>query len=136
MRAVLDTNVLISALFYPGGPPHKILEAVLAGEFRNATSPDLLTELTRILRGKFHLDEDDAERTISLISRNSELVYPVARINIIREDEADNRVLECAVTAKADRIVTGDRKHLIPLKIYQGISILSPSDFIHEVGLV
>jgi len=57
------------------------------------------------------------------------LVDPQERLSIVREDEADNRILECAVAADADALVTGDR-HLLRLRRFRGTSIMSPRDFL------
>lgn len=133
MTVVLDTNVLISGLLFPGGPPDKIVRAVLTGRIQNATSPDLLTELKRVLKKKFALSDEKLETLVHLISDQSDLVYPLERLSAIKSDEADNRVLECAETAHADFIVTGDTKHLLSLKKFKGIAILSPADFIQKI---
>ncbi|MBI4374683.1 MAG: putative toxin-antitoxin system toxin component, PIN family [Deltaproteobacteria bacterium] len=114
MKIVLDTNVIISGFLFPGGAPDKIVRAVLAGTFQNATSPDLLTELKRVLKKKFHLPEAKLGSMVNLIAEASEIVYPLERLDVIKSDLSDNRVLECAETAKAAIIVTGDTKHLTP----------------------
>ena len=136
MRVVLDTNVIISGLLFPGGPPDRIVRAVLAGGLANATSPDLLAELQKVLKKKFSLPENRLAGMMMLLSDASEIVYPLERIEVIRADPPDNRVLECAVTSRADAIVTGDTKHLLKMKSYRGIPILSPVDFIRKTGLV
>ena len=58
------------------------------------------------------------------------IVQPKRKISVIKTIEADNRILECAIEANADYIVTGDHKHLQPLKEFQGITILSPAQFL------
>lgn len=60
----------------------------------------------------------------------SELVHSTIRLPVIAAQESDNRILECAIADHADCIVTGDRKHLLPLGDHQGIPILSPADFL------
>ena len=137
MKVVLDTNVLISGLFFPGGPPYRILLSLFNERFANVTSPDLLTELERVIRRKFQEVSDQLrEEIVHFVAESSEVVYPLRRLHLIDKDEPDNRVLECAVTAKAEFVVSGDKRHLLPLKVFEGIRILSPSDFILEAGIV
>ncbi len=136
MIVVCDTNVIISALLFPGGSPDKIWRAILSGRFQNATSPDLLTELERILRMKFKIPSDRVESLLTLVRQASLLTYPTRRLRIITLDDADNRVLECALESKSQFIVTGDKHHLLPLKKFQTIAILSPAAFLEQSGLV
>ena len=136
MKVVLDTNVILSGLIFPGGPPDKIMRAVLSRHFHNTTSPDLLTELRRVLKKKFHLADEKIASMVQLLSETSELVYPTERLYAIKADETDNRVLECAVTGKAQAIITADFQHLLKLKSFRSIAILTPTDFIEKFGLV
>jgi predicted nucleic acid-binding protein len=72
--------------------------------------------------------------TLKAIAKVGEIVTPRFTLDVIREDPADNRILECAVAGKADLIVSGDR-HLLKLKSYEGISIVRPIDFLRTLGL-
>lgn len=136
MTIICDTNVLVSALAFPGGIPDKILKSIFSGRVRHATTPDILTELKRVLLEKIALEEKDAERSVTLIVRNSQLVYPRERLSVIKSDESDNRLLEAVEASSASYLVTGDKKHLLPLKNYKSCLILSPRDFAAKVGLV
>lgn len=131
LRAVLDTNVLISALF--GGPPELVYRAALRGQFRPITSPALLAELARALREKFRLPERDITAYVKQIARRSTVVRPAVKLSVV-DDEPDNRVLECAAAGRADLIVSGDR-HLLGLEAYSGIPIVRPIDFVRTLGL-
>jgi uncharacterized protein len=133
---VCDTNVLISAFLFPGGIPDKIIRAVFAKRLIHATSPDILTEFKRLLKDKFQLDEKKCASVLSLVQENSQLVYPTERLSVIIEDPPDNRILECAVTAKANFLITGDKKHLLPLKQYQEMMILAPRQFAEKISLL
>ena len=66
---------------------------------------------------------------IAEIKRFSEIVYPKQKLNIIGKDKADNKVLECALEGRAKYIISGD-SHILELKEFRGIAILSPSEFI------
>ncbi len=128
--------MIISGLLFPGGPPDKIVRAILTGYIQNATSPDLLTELRRVLEKKFSLSEGKLKSLVQMLSEACEMVYPPERLRIIKADESDNRVLECALTAEADCIISGDEKHLLKLKSFHGIPIQRPATFIQKAGLI
>ncbi len=132
VRVVADTNVLISALLF-GGVSDQIFLAGLRGEIRLVTSDPLLKELARILKNKFKLDIQLVRGVIEEVRDAAEVVEVSSHINIISHPEEDNRVLECAVDGKADFIVTGDTKHILPLKEFRGIKILSPSEFVKHL---
>ena len=136
MKVVLDTNVWVSGLLFPGGPPDRIVRAILTGQINNGISPDILTELRRILLQKFKVAEGVSQGLIHLSTEASTLVYPTERIGVIKSDPADNRILECAVTFGADMIITGDTKHLLPIKTYKKIAILSPRIFLDKTGRI
>lgn len=135
MKVVLDTNVIISGLLFPGGIPDRLVRAVLTNQLQNATSPDLLTELRTVLKRSFQLSTERVGELIELVSDASELVYPTERLHVVKADPADDRVLECAVTARVACIITGDQKHLGTLKVFGRIPIVSPADFVRQVGL-
>ena len=130
LRAVLDTNVFISALF--GGTPEDVFRSALRGRFTLVTSPAILAELAQALREKFSLPEPDITAYVKQIARRSKVVKPVIRLAILADDD-DNRVLECAAEGAADVIVSGDR-HLLRLKAYSGIPVVRPIDFLRTLG--
>lgn len=132
LRVVADTNVLVSALLF-GGPPEQIVLAGLRGEIQLLTSSPLLKELERVLKGKFKLNLHLVRTIIEEIKEVAELVEVSSHINVISYPDDDNRVLECAVDGKAEFIVTGDTKHILPLKEFRGTKILSPSEFINRL---
>lgn len=132
MRVVADTNVLVSALLF-GGPPEQIVLAGLRGEIQLLTSIPLLKELERVLKVKFKLNLHLVRNIIEEIKEVAELVEVSSHINVISYPDDDNRVLECAVDGKAEFIVTGDTKHILPLKEFRGTKILSPSEFLNRL---
>ena len=132
LRVVADTNVLVSALLF-GGPPEQIVLAGLRGEIQLLTSSPLLKELERVLKGKFKLNLHLVRNIIEEIKEVAELVEVSSHINVISYPDDDNRVLECAVDGKAEFIVTGDTKHILPLKEFRGTKILSPSEFLNRL---
>src|ERR1035438_9125645 len=129
MRVVLDTNVLISALLFDGSP-EKVVLSTLNGIEELILSPYIVAETTRILENKFGVEPSSLELLQQLLSE-SELVYFQPFLNVI-EDEPDNRIIETAVKGKAAYIVTGD-KLLLKLKQYEGISIVSITEFLEII---
>lgn len=132
MRVVLDTNVLISAIVF-GGNPERILLEIHKKGYALLVSPAILVELARILRKKLMWQEDKILFALEGLKKLHTLVTPTIKIQKIHSDPSDNRILECAVFGKADYIVTGDKKHLLPLKKFSGIPILSPKEFLQKV---
>lgn len=128
MRIVCDTNVLISALVFPGGPPDQVFELARAGQVEHFTSPDILAEFRKVLSEKFRYSETEAGEFVGSVVAMSTLVYPSLRLRVITRKDADNRILEAAKAAEADLLVTGDRRDLLPLVDYDGIKIVTPAD--------
>jgi putative PIN family toxin of toxin-antitoxin system len=128
VRVLLDTNVIVSALLF-GGYPERVFLAGLRGEIQLLTSLALLQELESVLSKKFNLGMRLVKDTIDLLKTLAEIVETTSQLKAIAYPDDDNRVLECAVDGKAEFIVTGDTKHILPLKEYQGIKILTPSEF-------
>lgn len=130
IRAVLDTNVIISALIF-GGQPRRTLKEVITGGMIACHSPLLLAELVDVLYKKFHFTKDKLRLLEKKIKKHFILVYPQKNINILK-DTADNRVLETALAGKCDYIITGD-KELLALKKYQQIKIITVKKLISSM---
>jgi putative PIN family toxin of toxin-antitoxin system len=130
MRVVFDTNVLISAFLVPGGHGERALLLAIRRRFRLCTSVAILTETANKLRGKFGQSDADIKQALRLISRHAEVLRPALRVDVL-EDQPDNRILECAVAAGADLVVTGDR-HLLRLRTFRGIPIVRLRDLIRS----
>ena len=129
MRVVIDTNVLISALFWVGRPK-RLLNAARINKIAFITSESLLTELKGVctaMNKPFHLSKSEADKIIDHLKDIAEEVVSLKSNVTLCKDEADNRVLECALDGKADYIVTGD-KDLLSLKSFKGIKIAKVSE--------
>lgn len=132
VRAVIDTNILISAIIF-GGNPKKTIELIQENKIIAIISPVLLSELTEVLVKKFHFTPDKIYLVEELIKENFVLVQPNKTLNIVR-DKDDNRVIEAAMHGKCQYIVTGD-KDLLDLKIYEKIEIVTTEVFLNEILL-
>jgi putative PIN family toxin of toxin-antitoxin system len=112
IRVVADTNVYISALNF-GGTADEVLALGRKQEILIFVSPSILKEIRGVLIRKFRWSTKDAQEAITSIGDFTELVHPKERIELIKDDEPDNRILECALEAKANFIITGDRPKAI-----------------------
>ncbi len=134
MRAVLDTNVIVSGLYSPGGPPGQVISAWRGGLFEWIASRPLIRELAAVLRRRQSLQrlgwsEEDVREFVKDVQARTDLVEPETEITAVAQDPSDNRVLEAAVAGRAAFVVTGDR-HLLALKRFEGIEIISPVRFL------
>ncbi|MGQ9558799.1 MAG: putative toxin-antitoxin system toxin component, PIN family [Desulfurispora sp.] len=134
MRVVIGTNVLISGLLSPSGPPVAVLDMWISGRINVCVSPDIVNEYVSVLlRPRFAVLGTLAERSgiiTGLVELpNTTIVYPLWQLNVIDADPDDNIFLACAVEARAEVIVSGD-EHLLALGEYQGIAIWQPAYFV------
>jgi len=133
MKVVIDTNVIISGLLWQG-PPNKLLKLVKQGKLELCISPSLLGELSRVLN-----ETKFSHRIVILNTSVEELIAGLLKLLRIFPDETipptiladpdDDKVLSCAKFTGAKYIITGD-PHLLKLKNWSGISILTPQQFL------
>jgi uncharacterized protein len=133
VKVVLDTNVLISALVFPGGVPEQVYRLGIEGGITLVTSPPLLAELGRVLTDKFGWQDDYVGAAVAQMVRIGEVVEPVERVSVIADDPDDDRVLEAAQAAGAAVIVSGDR-HLLNLGRWDEVAILGPAEFLADLS--
>lgn len=128
MRIVLDTNIVISALFWDG-LPRAILDKAREKELTLLTSEDIETELIRVLGyERFGLAPFAIQRIMIDYATYTERIKTTQRLSVIKDDLTDNIFLECAIEGRAKFIISGD-KHLLTLKEYEKIKILKPREF-------
>jgi putative PIN family toxin of toxin-antitoxin system len=138
VRAVIDTNVLLSGLLWRG-TPHALIELVRIGTLTLVSSPALLTELAAVIaRPKFQLvlarSSTNAEQMLADLRRLAEIVDPPPLPAPISRDPDDDAVLALAVASQADLIISGDADLLV-LGVYAGIPIVAPARAL-EIGSV
>jgi putative PIN family toxin of toxin-antitoxin system len=130
MKAVLDTNVLISSVISTG-VPHEIVVKGFEGEYEIVVSIETLTEFRRTLLKypeRFHLDEEEVQQEVETIRYFAEFVDPSEQIDAVEDDPDDDKFLEAAVAGNVDYIVSGDG-HLLDLDMFQGIPVVDPRAF-------
>jgi putative PIN family toxin of toxin-antitoxin system len=136
MRAVVDTNVLLSALLW-GGTPHALLEHVRNGTVTLISSPALLAELARVIeRPKFDLiflrTHTSRPQTLAELRLLAEVIDPPPLAQPVCRDKDDDAVLALALAAQADIVISGD-DDLLCLNAVEGIPILTPAQALHKV---
>lgn len=128
MRIVIDTNVVISGIFWKGNP-NKILNAWFKDKFDVLISPEILIEYEKVIkRMESGLSPEEIQKWIEIIVSHSIIIEAPLILKVIDVDPDDNKFIECAVFGQADYIISGDR-HLLNLNEYEQIKILSPSQF-------
>lgn len=131
LRVVLDTNVLFSALALgKDSPPLKVLELAREGKIEAVVSPFILAELENVLTRKTGWDHYSIIELRRKLKTTLTLIEPDTHLTIIKRKDSDNRILECAVSAKAKVLVTGDQKDIRPLNRIGETEILTPREFL------
>lgn len=130
MKAVFDTNIFISAFAIPRSRAEAAILKVAEGDVQLVISRDIIHETLEVLARKFDRNPEELARVAVYLSELAEVVTPRRRLKVLG-DEPDNRILECAVTGKAEVIVTGDQA-MLRLGAYRGIRILSLKDFLES----
>ncbi|MCX6628103.1 MAG: putative toxin-antitoxin system toxin component, PIN family [Candidatus Solibacter sp.] len=134
LTVTLDSNIYVSALGF-GGLPMRILQMAMDGDIRIASSPFIQGDVLRILRVKLRWDEDRVNAAGILIVS---LTVPASgsllgKVDAVRDDPTDNRVLECALESGSQLVITGD-KHLLRIGEYAGVGIIRAADFLQRSG--
>jgi len=134
MRVVVDTNVLISGTFWKGDSA-KIVSLVEEGKITLILSSEIIAEYNKVMDydeikqkvGHHH----ERAQAVQKLMQIGMIVTPKKSINIIKEDPDDNKFIETAVAGKADVIVSQDN-HLLKLKNYENMKILTPLEFLKQ----
>lgn len=131
MKVVVDANIIVSFLLTRGPTISSILEAWIKNSFILLTSKEILSEIDEVLArliSKGFIKPTDARPMMRRLRRDSLLISVSAKIDL-SPDKKDNRYLACAKDGQADYLVTGDTKHLLPLKSIASTKIISPAQF-------
>ncbi len=134
MKITVDTNVLISSTFW-AGCSDIILKKAENKEIELLISKEILEEFSRVLnyeeiQQKIKNKNLEMRRTIEKIISISTIIEPIKKLNIVKDDPDDNKILECAFEGKVKYIISQDN-HLLKLKEFEGIKIVSPEEFLN-----
>jgi predicted nucleic acid-binding protein len=116
------------------GRPYKCLELARSGEVEGVTCPELLEELAEKLQSKLQFTSEQAFDSVVDLLTFLRLVPITGQLKVVATDPDDDKTVECARIAGATHIVTGDRRHLLPMKNYHGIQIVTAAEFLTLVA--
>lgn len=134
MIVVLDTNIVASATYWRGKPAH-CLEAWTLGKFDLAISHPILAEYEEVItRLAVRYPKKKPTDWLSAIEQAGHLFLPDT-LPPVTADPDDEMLIECAVSARANFLVTGDKEHLLKLKEVAGIPIVDVADFLRRLGM-
>ena len=128
MKVVFDTNIFISAFVIPNSKAEQAMIKIIEGSDTLLLSKEIVGEILSVLSTKFHRDREAISHVALYLSELARIVKPTRKIRLFKDDP-DNRILECAVSGKADVIVTGD-KEILKLGEYEGIRIISLKEYL------
>lgn len=131
MRAVFDTNILISAMLWRGAP-YRCLLAIQAGLAELVLSPPILDELRWVLNKKFSYTEKETKDAVKFVQDAATLVKIPGSLRAVPDDPEDDKFIETAQVAGAKYIVSGDR-HLLKMGLYGGIEIINARAFLEKL---
>ncbi|MEK6876855.1 MAG: putative toxin-antitoxin system toxin component, PIN family [Nanoarchaeota archaeon] len=131
MKVTVDTNFFISATQWDYSVAHKLLKKFILSDAQIFTTQDILDETVEVLERDFGYSKIEAKNIIEKILLFANLIEPKQKLEIIKDDPDDNKVIGCAVESSSDYIVTYDR-HLLKLKEYKGIKIIKPEEILNN----
>lgn len=130
LKAVLDTNVIVSGMFWKGAP-YRCLFAARSGLFELVFCDEILQELEDVLQRKLSLTGIEAKKALSSIIEIGHKVGITGELKVVRDDPDDDKFIETALVSGAGIIVSGDR-HLLSLRKYRDIRVLNTNDFLDQ----
>ena len=129
-KVVLDTNVIVSAFIKYGGNEWRILRKAVSGEIISITSEGIIEEFVSVISGqKFGYSKERVNEMKNFITRASQVVVPEEKFDIVKDDPADNKIIDCAVTGNVNYIISGN-KHLLNLEEFRKIKIVNGKKFL------
>jgi uncharacterized protein len=132
LRVTADTNIFISGLNF-NGKPSELLTVARAGKIELAMSDAIMTEIKRVLSLKFKWPDEDVAAIEKQIASFTRHVDPQQPVDLVKDDPTDNRILECALAARSDVVVTGDN-HLLKPGQFGSTRITNVADFLEELS--
>ncbi|MBI2142836.1 putative toxin-antitoxin system toxin component, PIN family [Candidatus Woesearchaeota archaeon] len=129
---MLDTNVLLSSTLWDGSVAQKLLFKFLKSDAKLFSSEAIISEYKKVLKRDFEYSDDRIPAIVGKLLLFLNLVTPLEKVNIIKEDLDDNKILECALASSSDYLITYD-KHLLNLRSFRNIRIMTPE---HALGLL
>jgi len=127
MKIVVDTNFLISATQWDYSVSHKLLKKLIINNTEIFTTKEILDEFAEVLKRDFLYNKEDTKNIVEKSLQFLTLITPNKKVDVVKDDPDDNKIIECAIESGAEYILSYD-KHLLKLKEYQGIKIFRPEE--------
>jgi putative PIN family toxin of toxin-antitoxin system len=128
MKITADTNFLISATQWNYSVAFKLLALLIKEKATIFITKEIIEEFAGILQRDFGCSQDKAQEFVNKVMSFTTLIEPVEKIDAIKEDPEDNKILECAIASDSEYIITYDVRHLLSLKEFRGIKIIKPEE--------
>lgn len=133
LKVVLDTNVVVSSIISGQGAEARVFDLAINKQISLYVSKPILNEYEGVLsRPRFQLSQSQVQSILSLIRASSALVHPTEKV-MVSPDEPDNRFLECAEEAKADYLVTGNKRDFP--KRWKTTAIVNARELLETIAL-
>ena len=126
---VYDTNILISGMVW-GGVPYECIKLAMTDRVEGIICAEIIDEFDEKLTTKLEYPQFRTARIVTRLLGFLRMVKITNRLESITTDPEDNKIIECALVGGATHIVTGDKRHLLPLRNYQDIDIVTAADFL------
>jgi putative PIN family toxin of toxin-antitoxin system len=132
LKVCFDTNIWLSGIAFSGSPS-EIVNMAMGRKFQIVTSSFILDEVERNLVSKFHIHSKKASALRFRIAQIADVYDPKGTVHVVQNHAADNMVLETAWIGRAKYLVTGDKQHLLPLKIFRHVKIVNAAEFLGAI---
>ena len=129
MKITADTNFFVSATQWDNSVAHKLLLKLIKTDAEIFTTKEILDEFAEVLKRDFQYNDEETNDIVETVLAFVRLVEPRERVDVVKDDPDDNKILECAVASKSEYVVTYDN-HLLNLKEFRGINIVKPERMI------
>ena len=129
MKIAVDTNFLVSATQWDYSISHNLLQKLIRSNTEIFSTREILDEFAEVLKRDFEYNDEEIRNIIEKVLQFLTLVIPNNKVEIIKEDPDDNKIIECAIESEAEYIISYD-KHLLNLKEYHGIKIIRPEELV------
>lgn len=128
MKVVPDTNILISATMWKNSVSNRLLKRLVEEDIELFSSQEILEEYRKVLKRDFKYEDDKINEIIIELLLYIQIIEIKEKLDIVKDDPDDNKILECALTSNSKYIISYDN-HLLKLKEFKGIKILKPEEF-------
>ena len=127
IAVTFDTNVLLSATLWDGSVAQKVLFDCIQRDIKIYSSPEILAEYRKVLKRDFEFTDEEIGEILGTVMKVINIIEPNEKVNIVKNDPDDNKIIECAIASKSQYLITYD-KELLKIKEYQGIKIITPEE--------